>query len=179
MYDYTFKLCIFGDGGVGKTTLTTRFLKSLFKPSMVMTVGTNFYNKIVEIDGKSIGLQIWDFGGEKQYRDLFPSYIRGANSGLFMFDITRYSSLKNVDEWIEALKEGIKDPLPIILVGGKNDLEENRIIEKETAEEVVKRFDFLDYIECSAKTGYNVEEIFFRIAKLMKDNVDKKEKSKS
>ena len=171
MYDYTFKICLFGDGGVGKTTLTTRYLKGLFKPSIAMTIGINFYNKSVVIDDKSISLQIWDIGGEKQFRDLFPSYLNGAHSGLFMIDITRYSTLNNVDNWIKILKEGIKDPIPIMLVGGKKDLEKKRVIEKEIAEEVVERFSFIEYMECSAKTGYNIEEIFFRITKTMIDNV--------
>ena len=171
MYDYIFKICLFGDGGVGKTTLTTRYLKGLFKPSIAMTIGINFYNKSVVIDDKSISLQIWDIGGEKQYRDLFPSYLNGAHSGLFMIDITRYSTLNNVDNWIEILKEGIKDPIPIMLIGGKKDLEKKRVIEKEIAEEVVERFSFIEYMECSAKTGYNIEEIFFRITKTMIDNV--------
>jgi len=173
LFDYTFKLCIFGDGGVGKTTLTNRYLKGFFKSSMAKTIGTNFYSKTVEIDGKSIGLPIWDFGGEKEYRNLFPSYIMGANGGLFMFDITRYSSLINVNKWIETMKEGVKDPLPIILIGGKKDIEENRTVDNEMVEEVVNKFGFLEYIECSAKTGYNVEEIFFKITKTMKELVDK------
>jgi len=175
LFDLTFKLCIFGDGGVGKTTLTNRYLKGLFKPSMSMTVGTNFYSKTVELDGKTIGLQIWDFGGERQYRSLFPTYVKGSSGGLFMYDITRYSSLKNVDEWMNTLNEGLDTPIPIIIVGGKNDLEENRTIKTEMAEEVVNKFSFLDHMECSAKTGDNVEEIFLKITKTMKEMVDKKE----
>ena len=170
MYDYTFKMCIFGDGGVGKTTLTTRYLKGLFKPSITMTIGTNFYNKEITLNGKSILLQIWDFGGERQYRTLFPTYVNGSSGAIFMYDITRFSSLKNATEWMDTLKEGLEEPIPIIAVGGKLDLENNRTVKLSAIEEVVKQHSFLDHIECSSKTGERVEEVFIKITQTMLDN---------
>ena len=163
-------MCIFGDGGVGKTTLTTRYLKGLFKPSITITIGTNFYNKEINLNGKSILLQIWDFGGERQYRTLFPTYVNGSSGGVFMYDITRFSSLKNVTEWMDTLKEGLEEPIPIIAVGGKLDLEINRTVKLSAIEEVVEQYSFLDHIECSSKTGERVEEVFIKITQTMLDN---------
>ncbi len=137
-----------------------------------MTVGTNFFSKTIELKGKSILLQIWDFGGERQYRMLFPTYVKGSSGGLFMYDITRYSSMKNVTGWMDTLKEGLKEPIPIILVGGKRDLENERTVKPEEVEKEIKKHSFLDHVECSSKTGNKVEDVFIKITQAMLDNVN-------
>ena len=162
--DATFKICIFGDGGVGKTTLTERYLTGVFINDTQMTLGTNFYRKTVSIEGQLVLLQIWDFGGEKQFRSLFPTYILGASGAVFVYDTTRYSSLKNLKVWMDLLKEGLKDlPIPIIMAGSKMDLVDKRAVEKEVAEKVQNDNGLLDYIECSSKTGENLESIFYKL----------------
>jgi len=169
MKDIVFKLCIFGDGGVGKTTMTERYVTGLFKEDTRMTIGSDFHIKTVDINGKQVLLQIWDFAGEKQFRFLLPTYVRGASGGIFMYDLTRFSSLKNLDEWLEALLKGIdqEDPLPIILVGGKKDLEFKRAVSHGMAEMKMHEHNIEYNIECSAKTGENVEEVFYTIAEIM------------
>ena len=67
-----------------------------------MTLGVDFHLKAMEVDGELIKLQIWDFAGEERFRFLFPSYIRGANGAVFMYDITNYGSLAHVDDWFDA-----------------------------------------------------------------------------
>ena len=95
-----FKLCIFGDGGVGKTTLVNRYLTKVFDTDIKMTVGADFYVRDLEIDGKKVVIRIWDFGGEQRFKVLLPSFAKGADGGIFMFDITRYTSVKNIDDWL-------------------------------------------------------------------------------
>lgn len=169
--DVMFKICLFGDGGVGKTTLLGRYLTGLFKSNQTITIGVDFHVKKVEVDGKIVLLQIWDFAGEKRFRFLLPSYILGASGGIFMFDITRYSSLKNFPEWIKIFKNGFigaKDkPLPVIMVGGKLDLSFKRAVPTKEAFDLAKTNKLYGYIECSAKDGRNIEDIFTEIAKLM------------
>jgi len=169
--DVMFKICLFGDGGVGKTTLLGRYLTGLFKSNQTITIGVDFHVKKVEVDGKLVLLQIWDFAGEKRFRFLLPSYILGASGGIFMYDITRYSSLKNFPEWINIFKNGFagaKDkPLPIIMVGGKLDLSFKRAVPTKEAFDLAKTNKLYGYIECSAKDGRNIEDIFTEIAKLM------------
>ena len=169
--DVMFKICLFGDGGVGKTTLLGRYLTGLFKSNQTITIGVDFHVKKVEVDGKIVLLQIWDFAGEKRFRFLLPSYILGASGGVFMYDITRYSSLKNFPEWIKIFKNGFigaKDkPLPIIMVGGKLDLSFKRAVPTKEAFDLAKTNKLYGYIECSAKDGRNIEDIFTEIAKLM------------
>ena len=169
--DVMFKICLFGDGGVGKTTLLGRYLTGLFKSNQTITIGVDFHVKKVEVNGKIVLLQIWDFAGEKRFRFLLPSYILGASGGIFMYDITRYSSLKNFPEWITIFKNGFigdKDkPLPVIMVGGKLDLSFKRAVPTKEAFDLAKTNKLFGYIECSAKDGRNIEDIFTEIAKLM------------
>ena len=114
-----FKICIFGDGGVGKTTLIGRYLTGVFQSNNEITIGVDFSIKKLEILDKRVTLQIWDFAGEDRFRFLLPSYVLGASGGIFMYDITRYSSLKNFQDWLNIFKQGYKGPqsnLPIIMV---------------------------------------------------------------
>ncbi len=160
--DAVFKICIFGDGGVGKTTLVNKYLTGLFREDMRMTIGTNFYRKNLDVESKKVSLQIWDFGGERSFRRLFPRYIEGSAGAIFMYDITRYSSLNNLDEWMNLVEKslGKDNPISLIIVGGKSDLEEKRAVDKEVSEKIMHDYGFFSHIECSAKTGVNVEKIF-------------------
>jgi len=169
-YPLKFKVPIFGDGGVGKTTLTHRFLNGLFKETYHLTIGMDFFLKKLELDGKSIVLQIWDFAGEKKFRFLLPGAVMGANGTIFMYDITRYVTFKNLTDWLTVFKEAneIHDQkLPILLVGSKLDLEGMRTVPKEEAIKFANDNNFIDYIECSSKSGENVEELFAIISKSM------------
>jgi len=98
MYDATFKIIIFGDAGTGKTTLTQRFLTELFKSDQTMTIGVDFEVKSLTVDERKVKLQIWDFGGEERFRFLLPTYVRGARGGLFLYDITNFSSIAHIDD---------------------------------------------------------------------------------
>jgi Ras-related protein Rab-7A len=170
MRDIKFKVCIFGDGGVGKTTLVNRYLTGIFQDSYRITIGADFYVKRIKIDGINISLQIWDFAGENRFKFILPSYIVGSSGCIFMFDITRYSSIKNLNDWIEVFNKGAKNEpgkIPLIMVGGKIDLSYKRAVQSDHAKEIAENNDFLDYIECSSKTGENVEQIFLTIAKIM------------
>jgi small GTP-binding protein len=167
MQDAIFKVCIFGDGGVGKTSLIQRYLTGLFTGDSGMTIGVEFHIKKFDFSGTKVALQIWDFGGEERFRFLLPGYVNGASGGIFMFDITRRSSLDNLDDWIKIFIEGTKKEFidaPIIMVGGKLDLHERRSVFSTDAIDLVKKYNLLDYIECSSKSGMNIEIIFHKLA---------------
>ena len=87
-----------------------------------------------------------------------------------MFDITRYSSLRNFTDWIEIFKKGYKGEnhqLPVLMVGSKLDLEYKRAVSREDAFDIAKDHNLFGYIECSSKDGQNVPEIFQEISRLM------------
>ena len=170
MSDAMYKVVFFGDGGVGKTTLINRYLTGVFKSDATITIGVDFHVKKIDIDGKRVSLQIWDFAGEERFRFLMPTYVVGASGGIFMFDITRYSSLKNFDEWINIFKTSSKartEQIPIVMVGSKLDIEYKRAVSREEAFELAKKNNIKTYIECSSKTGQNINDIFYEIGRSM------------
>ncbi len=172
MYDATFKIIIFGDAGCGKTTLTQRFLTNLFVSDSKMTIGVDFEVKSLEVDKQKVKLQIWDFGGEERFRFLLPTYVRGARGGLFLFDITNYSSIAHIDDWLSVIRKEIRaeDVFPIIVVGGKADLAENREVSAEDGIKIAKSRNVDGFIETSSKTGENVERTFEALTILMLNN---------
>ncbi|MFX1280672.1 MAG: Rab family GTPase [Promethearchaeota archaeon] len=168
-----FKVCVFGDGGVGKTTLIRRFATGVFKEDIKMTIGADFSVKNVDVDGRTVTLRIWDFAGEDRFRVLLPAFAKGADGGIYMFDTSRYSSLGRIRDWLsifEYFSSEEKGNIPIIMVGGKTDLEDKRSVTYEEAEKLSNTFDLNGYYECSSKTGNNVELIFEKIARKMVEN---------
>ena len=175
MQDAVFKICIFGDGGVGKTTLVNKYLTGVFKGDTSMTIGLDFHVKIIDFDGLKVKLQIWDFAGEERFRFFLPTYMKGASGGIFMYDITRYTSLKNINDWFEVLKENpavMKSQVPILLVGGKLDLNYKRSVNANDALQMVIKHNLQGFIECSAPTGENVESVFESLTRLMISKAD-------
>ncbi|MFX1490575.1 MAG: Rab family GTPase [Promethearchaeota archaeon] len=173
MYDAVYKVVIFGDAGCGKTTLAQRFLTNSFKPFTRMTIGLDFEVKSMDIDGQKVKLQIWDFGGEERFRFLLPTYVRGANGALFMYDVTNYSSLAHIDDWLLVVRQEIKTKhhFPIIVVGGKADLVDVREVTADEGINIARSRAIDGFIECSSKTGENVEETFDALTRLMMQRV--------
>jgi len=164
-----YKMCIFGDGGVGKTTLINRYISGKYSEDFRMTIGVDFYTKNIEVEGIRVNLQIWDFAGEQQFKNLLPNYVIGASGGIYMYDVSRFYSLTHIEDWINLLNKAPDrqgEKLPLLLVGGKKDLEleGKRSVEKDYAAEQGKKFGVFDNIECSSKTGENVELIFYKMA---------------
>ena len=160
-----YKMCIFGDGGVGKTTLVNRYISGKYSEDFKMTIGVDFYTKNIKIKDIRVNLQIWDFAGEQQFKNLLPNYVIGASGGIFMYDISRFYSITHIEDWINLLNKAPdrqEKKLPILLVGGKKDLvfEGKRVIEEDYASELGKKFGIFDLVECSSKTGENVDLIF-------------------
>lgn len=166
MENAIFKICIFGDGGVGKTTLVKRYLSGRFSGTTKMTIGVDLATKRIEMDGIDITLQLWDLGGEERFRFILPGYARGSFGGIFIYDITRFTSLMNLDEWLKIFKKAAetdKYTVPILMVGSKLDLDHQRTVFPEDALNRSQDHEIYDIIECSSKTGYNVEQIFENI----------------
>ncbi len=158
-----YKICIFGESGVGKTTLGRRYLNGYFEEDIKLTMGAELFVKYINIENIRVVLQIWDFGGEDNFKFLLPLYSKGSSGGIFMFDLSNKASLNRIDGWIEIFKKGLassEKEIPILLVGGKLDLQDQIAITENEAQNIVKEHNLYQYIECSSKTGANVEIIF-------------------
>ena len=166
MLDAIFKIVIFGDAGSGKTTLTKRFKTDLFISDSQMTIGVDFETKNFEVDGKKVKLMIWDFGGEERFRFILPKYINGAMGGILMYDITSYSSLAHIDNWLSVVN-GRKEQIPLVLLGGKSDLDIIRQIPLKEGKKIARTMGFSGFTECSSRTGENVEKSFEILTRIM------------
>ena len=150
--DRPYKIFLFGNGGVGKTTLVQRTLKKEFQRDTPITIGTNYYSKYFEIEGFTTLVHIWDFGGEDRFRHLLPSYAKDSDGGIFMYDITRRASLFCTGEWLSIFEQSLnngKKKIPILLVGGKSDLCNRRSVFEEDIIDIKENYHFYSHFECS------------------------------
>jgi len=138
---------------------------------MEKSMGVDINIKNLEVDNINVSLQIWDLVGEERFKPMFSFYLRGSSGAIFMYDITRENTLNNIGEWLNIFKNSIAgQQTPIIMVGGKSDLQEMRIISIEKAISLSKSYDFYDYIECSSKSGENVDFLFNTLIRLIIKN---------
>jgi small GTP-binding protein len=170
---YLFKIVVVGDGGVGKSTMIQRLITGHFVP-MKITIGTDLASYDMTFEEKiSVKLQIWDFAGEKRFRFFLPNYARGAQGCLLCYDITRYNSFQNLQEWYDIVKENTNTETIFMLVGGKTDLASNRrTVKRVNAEEFQKELNIPQFIETSSKTGENNKNVF----KMLTEAILKKRK---
>ena len=157
-----FKVVIAGDKNVGKTSLLRRYATGKFDKSTLSTIGVDFETKKVNVGAEvDILLNLWDFGGEKKFRILFPSYASGASGALLLYDITNKGSLADLHDWIRIISSVQNPPRTKILVENKIDLEGQRDVSRDEAMDIFKQYKFQgEIIGTSAKTGQNVEEAF-------------------
>jgi small GTP-binding protein len=139
-YDMIFKIVIIGDSGVGKSNIMSRYLKDEFSIETKTTVGVEFGAKHIEINGMNIKAQIWDTAGQERYKSITNAYYKGAKGALLVYDITRKESFENIDRWISELKTNGDEDVTVVLIGNKCDLEIERQITQETAQEKAKEY---------------------------------------
>jgi Ras-related protein Rab-11A len=169
-YDYLFKSIVVGDGGVGKTALTLRFSKGFFTEDYKMTIGVDFHVKTINIESNEgpirAKLQIWDTGGQERFSSIRPMYYRGSLGALLIFDLTNSASFEHLPGWIEEVRANVKTEIPLLLVGNKSDLVDQRAVSLDEINIFTRDFN-LFYMETSAKTGEGVGDCFYILACLM------------
>lgn len=147
------KIVVGGDWGVGKTSLIRQFINK--EPKHLMTIGTDFSVKNIEIEGQFYGkVQLWEIAGQEQFAPLRPIYHKGASGALLIFDLTRKNTLANIKTWMNEIITNAGN-IPITLVGNKSDLGEAREVSSEEGKNLSKELN-IPYIETSALTGENV-----------------------
>ncbi len=163
--DMTLKVCLLGDGAVGKTCLTRRFVKNIFKESYLPTIGTRTSRKRITIKKPdlqkdfNIDLIIWDILGQISFRKLlYASYLKGAKGAILVCDLTRGETLEHLDDWVDSLSSEWR-MVPSVFVANKSDLDDQFEFNTKEIERIASIYDSKFYIT-SAKTGENVENAF-------------------
>ncbi|KAL3753819.1 ras-related protein RABE1c isoform X2 [Eucalyptus grandis] len=170
-YDCLIKLLLIGDSGVGKSCLLLRFSDGSFTTSFITTIGIDFKIRTVELDGKRIKLQIWDTAGQERFRTITTAYYRGAMGILLVYDVTDESSFNNIRNWIRNIEQHASDNVNKILVGNKADMDESkRAVPTSKGQALADEYG-IKFFETSAKTNLNVEEVFFSIARDIKQRL--------
>ena len=165
-YDFIFKVLLLGNSDVGKSSLLLRFVDSVWNESFVPTIGVDFKVKTLDIGEKRVKMQIWDTAGQERFRNVVATYFRGSNGILLIYDITSRESFKNLESWLIEIEKNASENVLKILIGNKNDLENERVISKEEGQDFANRYS-MQFIETSAKMDTNVSEAFLTLAKLM------------
>lgn len=170
-YDSIMKILLIGDSGVGKSCLLVRFVEDKFSPSFITTIGIDFKIKTVDINGKKVKLQLWDTAGQERFRTITTAYYRGAMGIILVYDVTDERTFANVKQWFKTVNDHANDDAQLLLVGNKSDMD-TRVVSYEQGEALAQELG-LPFIESSAKDDSNVNEIFFTLAKLIQDKIDR------
>ncbi len=169
-FDKTFKIIVIGNSEVGKQTILKNHAKEVIsKPTLNEELGIGFHSKLIVLEDKLYQLQIWRFKDFERFQMFFSTYGKGAVAAIFMFDITKIHSLQNYEKWFSSLRTMISNPnqFPVLLIGNKTDLEEQRQVSSQQAISIAKANKLNGYVEVSAKNGENVEEAFKTIIRLI------------
>lgn len=165
-------MIVVGNIGVGKSSIVSRFVDGDFDGKTVGTVGIDFKDKEVEIDNKTVNIQIWDTAGEERHWTIPPAYCRKADGVILIYDITNSRSFDSIVFWKDRVIECSPNKAEMMILGNKLDLEYQRAISEDSGRELTARIGSQSFYEVSALTGENIEQAFESLAELI---VKKKE----
>ncbi len=165
--NFNVKLILLGDGNVGKTSMTYRFVENQFKTNYIATLGTNILRKTQILNNDSIvNWIIWDLGGQDAYESYRKKFYAGASAAFMVFDKTNPTSFTNLEaKWLKEMASGSIDPktMPVVVVANKIDLADQIKVPTDDVVAFACKYQF-DFVETSAKTGANIEEAFQLLA---------------
>jgi Ras-related protein Rab-7A len=162
------KLLLLGDAGVGKTSLLNQFVNREFTAQYKATIGSDFSSKQLDVDGKFVTLQIWDTAGQERFQSLGPTFYRGTDCCILVYDVTRAPSFENITKWRSEFSTQLNlssaDDFPFLLLGNKSDLS-TKTVQPSAAREYAEVNGGMLFYEVSAKTGDNVQTGFEAVVK--------------
>ena len=161
---FQFKLVLLGEQAAGKSSLVLRFVKGQFVEYQESTIGSAFLTQTVCLADTTVKFEIWDTAGQERYHSLAPMYYRGAQAAIVVYDITSMDSFERAKSWIKELQRQGNPNIVIALAGNKLDLADKRAVPTADAQAYADENGNL-FMETSAKTAINVNELFVAIAK--------------
>ncbi|XP_067346828.1 ras-related protein Rap-1b isoform X1 [Channa argus] len=160
-----YKLVVLGSGGVGKSALTVQFVQGIFVEKYDPTIEDS-YRKQVEVDGQQCMLEILDTAGTEQFTAMRDLYMKNGQGFALVYSITAQSTFNDLQDLREQILR-VKDTedVPMILVGNKCDLEVERVVAKESGIGLARQWNSCAFLETSAKSKINVNEIFYDLVR--------------
>jgi Ras-related protein Rap-1A len=174
-----YKIVVLGSGGVGKSALTVQFVQGIFVEKYDPTIEDS-YRKQVEIDGQQCMMEILDTAGTEQFTAMRDLYMKNGQGFVLVYSITAQATFNDLMELHDQIIR-VKDThdVPMILVGNKCDLEDERVVSKDQGQHLAKTFNCA-FMEASAKMKINVPEIFSNLVRQINSKQpDRSNKSRS
>ncbi len=166
---FIFKVILMGDYAVGKTCIIRRYVSDSFSEDYKASIGVDITSQQLRFELHEVQLQIWDMSGQTDFRQVRTQFMSGTDCAILVFDLTRPNSLDNISSWINEIYASTPN-IPLVLVGNKADLVNERQVDPDAVKRIIDEFRMLFYIETSAKSGSNVNQLFNDIAqKLLVD----------
>lgn len=156
------KICMLGATGVGKTSLVSRFVLSVFSDKYLTTIGVKVDKKPVTVDGKEVTLLLWDIYGQDEFQTVRTSYLKGASGYLLVADGTRQLTLDTARE-LQTTAQGVVGAVPFVLVLNKADLASEWRLDDKALYKMAE--EGWSIIKTSAKTGEGVEDAFLKLTR--------------
>jgi small GTP-binding protein len=150
------KVCLLGDGGVGKTSLVRRYVEDVFSDSYIISFGTKVSKKVIDLGDVELTLMIWDILGQKSDDALHAAYYRGANGALLVCDMTRPDTIAHLTKWKEDFLKASPGAI-VVAAANKSDLVGSE--QMNSLQECSAALG-TEFIHTSAKTGEGVEQLF-------------------
>lgn len=172
--NYNFKIVLLGEGCVGKTSVVLRYVEDKFNDKHLTTLQATFLNKKLNIGGKRINLAIWDTAGQEKFHALGPIYYRMSNGAILVYDITDEDSFQKVKNWVKELKKMLGSEICLTIAGNKIDLEKDRNVPIEVAEEYAKTVGAIHF-HTSAKLNTGIEDMFLELTQRMMQRAQEQE----
>lgn len=161
--DYKLQIIIIGDSGVGKTSFMDRFTEGAHRLAYSATVGIDFKVRRLDIDNKTVKMQIWDTAGQEKFNSITTAYYRQARAAIVMYDVTRPATFQNLRKWFTLIDTHARTDVTKILVGNKTDQKDERVVTIEQGKRAAEEFG-AEFFESSAKSDSNVYSAFEFIA---------------
>ena len=159
IFSVFFKILLIGDLGVGKSCVILRYVEGDFPGNIMSSIGVDFKTKQIDYADRLIKMQIWDTAGHEKFRTITTSYYKSAHAIIILYDITQKTSFDHIKNWITEIDKFGKQGVLKVIVGNKLDLENNRKIKKEDAQNLALKYG-VKLWEVSAKDNTNIEEMF-------------------
>jgi len=164
-----FKVVVLGAGGVGKSALTVRFIQDVFLENYDPTI-EEAYRRTITLDGETSSLEVLDTAGAEQFTSLNEVYIKAGKGFVLVFSLTQEASLKEVDhlrKQIYRIKGGEPGTIPIVVVGTKLDLVNEREVHRNSIQNLASRWG-MPFYETSSKRNWHISEVFEDLVRQMR-----------